>query len=174
MKKVLNRILIGALTLTMVLGLAACGAPVTLASKTTNGITMDVPSDLSEFADQNGSQLAADKNKTGVVIISPVAASQGLQAEGLDEAAFQAQMMPGVENVEFLKYDNAYDCDGVPAVFASCKYANTSGVTVVNNVLILFFEDDTIQTIVVTYSDGSDSSVKTNIDAILGSVKVEG
>lgn len=174
MKKALKRVLTAAWVLTMALGLAACDASVTLASKTINGITLDIPSDLGAFVDQNGALMAANEDKTGIIVISATGGAQGLQPDSLDEDTFLALMLPGKENVAFLTYDNAYDCSGIPAVFASCNYVNASGVKVVNHVFLLFHDEATLQTLAITYSEEGDNSVKANIDTILKSVKVAG
>lgn len=171
MKKIMSVLVLAALSLTMMFGLAGCGGEVTLAAKTIEGISIDMPSDFGEFTDQSGMQLAANEDQTATITVSATADGQGIKPTDFSQEDYRQQIFPGKNNVEFVKFDNASDCNGIPAIFSECKMKNSSDVSVTTNTYILFHEDGKIQTVNIAYNTEEDSSAKANIDAILKSIK---
>ena len=140
----MKKLLAATLALGLVLALTACGGPaITLASKTANGISLDVPSDFSEFAESNGAMIAASKGETASISISAAADGGGLTPADIDQDTYQQLAYPGSNDIEFSAYDNAATCNGIPAISAVCKLKNTNGAVVTAYSFLLFHEDGT-------------------------------
>jgi len=162
------------LALGMILALTACGgAPITLVTTTANGISIDVPSDFGAFADTNGAMIATNDEGTASISIAVAGDGGGLTPADIDQDSYQQQAYPGNNDIEFVAYDNASDCNGIPAVSAISKMINPSGVSVTTCSYLLFHEDGTIQGVSINYNTDKNSSTKDNIDAIVKSIKAE-
>ncbi len=161
------------LALGMILALTACAAPIKLVTTTANGILIDVPSDFGAFADKNGSMIATNSDGTASISVAAVGDGGGLTPADIDQDTYQQQAYPNNSDVEFVAFDNAADCNGIPAVSAICKFKNSSDVDVTAYSYVLFFEDGTIQGISVNYNTDNKSSAKDDIDAIVKSIKAE-
>ena len=170
----MKKLLVTALTLGILLALTACGGEaITLATKTSNGISMSVPSDFAEFEEKNGAMIATNKDATATISISAAADGGGLTPADIDQATYQQQAYPGNNDVEFSAYDNAASCNGIPAIAAVSKLKNSNGVSVTAYSYLLFHEDGTIQGVSINYNTDVSSSVKDNIDAMTKSIKAE-
>lgn len=74
--------------------------------------------------------------------------------------------------VEFIEFNNNTTLDGIKALYAHAKGNNSSGVSLEVYNYILFFEDGSFQSVVLSYATDSDSFLKENIKTVLGSIKV--
>lgn len=160
-----------ALAVMMTLSLTACGGdPVTLSTKSVNGVSIDVPSDFGGFTDQGSGMLATNEDTSATIIVGIPVDSGGFGPADLDQDSYRQQIF-GETDVKFITFDNAADCNGIPAVFANCELTNSNGVDLTVNTWVLFHEDGTTQTVSLTYTTGADTSLEENIDAIVSSVK---
>lgn len=168
----MKKLLALALAATLALGLAACGDdPVTMSTRTANGISIDLPSDIGEFKDQNGVKLATSEDSTSVVTVTAVSDAGGTLPGDIDQDSYVQSVFPENNSVEVVKYDNAANCNGVPAIFAVCNVTNDSGNKVVTQAYMLFYNDGTLQGVSISYSAVDETSTKANMDAILASIK---
>ncbi len=170
----MKKLFVAALALGITLALTACGGePITLVTTTISGISIDVPSDFGEFADQNGAMVAVNKDETASISISAAGEGDGLAPSDIDQDTYQQQAYPGNNEVEFSSYNNAASCNGIPAISVVCKVKNTNDVTVTAHSYLLFHEDGTIQGVSINYNPDADNSVEDNIDAITKSIKAK-
>lgn len=153
----------------MVIGLTACG--VELESRTTSGVTLSVPSDFNEFKDQSGMQIATDEDSTETIIISAKGDGQGIKASDYDQDTYQQAYLGAYKDVSFEKFDNAATVDGKTAIYAHVKATNDKDVKFVMHNYIIFFDDGNCQTVSLGYADNGDTSLKSNIDEVLKSIK---
>lgn len=194
MKKVLSIVLALLMMTTLMVGLLGCSktetetvpdesgevvdeAPVDgavkLVSDTVNGITIDVPDDLSEFADTNGIMRAKNDASTASIAITAVNDAGGTTPETFaDEETFSSTQMATFTDVQFLEFNNKASLDGVPTVFAHTKGLNSAGVMLEIYTYIIFFEDGSFQSVVILFSEGSNTSLQENIQAVTASIKL--
>lgn len=169
----MKKLLATTLALVLMLALAACSAePITLAAKSVNGISVEVPSDFGDFSDNNGAMIASNEDKTASISVSAAADGGGFTSADIDQDTYAELSFPGKE-VEFSAFDNAASINGTPAISAVCKMKNANGVDVTSYSFLLFHEDGTVQGVSVNYNNDVDSSAKDNADAIVKSIKAE-
>ncbi len=167
----MKKLLVMTLALGSILALTACGAEITLVPTTTNGISIDMPSDFGAFAEKDGAMIAANKDETASVSVSVAADAGETKPADIDQEMYQQLSYPGTSDVEFVAYDNASTCNGIPAIYANCKLKNANGVSVMAYSYLLFHEDGTIQGVSINYNTDVESSVTNNVDAIRKSIK---
>lgn len=173
MQNKMKHILSVLMVFVMVVSLTACGEEVTLESRTVNGVTLNVPSDLSAFADVEGDQRAQDENSLASITVSQKNDdAQGITAADYDQDTFQQSYMGSYTDVSFEKFDNGAQIDGKTALYTVVKATNPRNVKIVLHMYMVFFDDGKVQNIVIFYSDENDNSVKTNIDNIIKSIKI--
>lgn len=169
----MKRLLSFALAAAMALSLVACGSdPVTLAPKTINGLSIDIPSDFGAFTEQTSGAIATNEDTTGNISVSVAEDAGGLTPADLDQDTYQQMALADATDVQFETYDNAADCNGIPAIFVKCTMKNANDVAVTMYAYILFHEDGTLQSVHIAYNSDTDNSVKANIDAITKSIKL--
>ncbi len=173
MKKLVRSALSVILAAGILAGLSACSEPVTLASKTVDGITLDVPSDFGEFTAQSDVvKIAANSDSTATISVSAVADGQGITADLWDQASFQEQLLSKFTDVNFVSFSNTEELSGVSAVTAHYTAKNSSGVSVESYSYLLYFEDGTVQSFSFNFNTEKETSLKTNIDAIIASLSI--
>lgn len=172
MRNKMKHILSVLMVFVMAVSVTACGEEVTMESRTVNGVTLNVPSDLSAFADVDGVQRAEDENSLATITISPVSGdTQGITAADYDQESFQQAYLGSYTDVSFDKFDNSFEIDGKSTLYTVVKATNPRNVKVVIH-MYMVFSDAGVQIITIFYSDENDNSVKTNIDNITKSIKI--
>lgn len=172
MKKQITIVISIIMVLTMLGGLTACGSKeVTLNSKTVNGITLDIPSDFGEFADKSGIQMASNEDSTATIAITANIDANGYTAESFDQDTYQQTQMSTYTDVTFEEYDNDATFAGSSALFAHAKGTTSKGVELQVYNYMIFFDDGTFQSIVFSFAEGGENSLKTNIDSIISNAK---
>lgn len=180
MKKVISILLTLVLALTLVVSLAACGAgeeeppkeEVTLVPTEVNGISIDKPSDLSDFSDMSGAMMAKNADASATIVVGPRLDAGGGVASAYTEENYLATQATTYTEVEFVDFNNAAEVAGVSALIAHFKGLNSHGLAVEVYNSMLFFEDGTYQSIAVISATEVETSVGTNLDAIIGSIKI--
>lgn len=168
----MKKLLVLILALGMTLSLVACGGEkITLASQTAGGVTIDVPSNYGDFADDSGMALATDEDSQANIAIGVATDAQGFTPADFDEATFAALNFPENPDIAFETFNNAAEVNGVPAVYSKCTLTNEANAEVTIHTYVMFWEDGTLQKVEVTYATGKDTSTETNIDAILKSIQ---
>ncbi len=171
MKKIVSSVLLALMAAALILGLTACSEEeITLVSKTVNGITLNVPSDLGEFTDNQGIQMAQDENAKASIGISFVGDSMGTSPSSWDEESYAAATLPNYTDVTFAEFDNQATVAGMPAVYAHYTTKSSSGTMVEAYSLLIYYEEGQFQSINIVFVQDEDTSVKSNIDAILNSI----
>lgn len=171
MKKLQRVIFMAALSMAVMFGLTGCGEDITLESKTTEGITMDVPSDFGEFKDQDGLKIAVNEDSTASIAVTPVQDAEGVTPEMFDEETYRQNQLDAYTDIEMLKYDQKAEVNGIPALYAHTKVTNDSNVKIEMHNYFLFYEDGTFQNIAVGFTRDAGSFLEENIDAVLKSIK---
>lgn len=172
MKKQMKRIFSVMLAFAMVVGLTACGEEVTLSSKQVNGVTIDVPSDFGEFQDSGQMKMAKNEDSSANITVSERIPAQGMKPGDFDEVAYKEQQFSTFTDVSIEKYDNNAACDGVTALYAHATGTSENDVKLDLYNYIIFFDDDTYQSILLAYSSEADTSLKGNADTIMNNIKL--
>ncbi len=170
MKNKISPILSVLMVFAAAVSLTACG--VELESRTISGVTISVPSDFNEFKDQSGIQTATDEDSTATILISAKGDAQGIKASDYDQNTYQQAYLGSYKDVSFEKFDNAATLDGKTAIYAQIKATNSKDVKFVMHNYIVFFDDGNCQTVSLGYADDGDTSLKSNIDEVLKSIKI--
>lgn len=181
MKKVISLLLTLVLAFTLVVSLAACGAgeeeepvkeEVTLVTTAVNGISIDKPSDLSDFAEMSGAMVAKTENASASIVVGPRLDAGGGVAAAYTEENYLATQATTYTEVEFVDFNNAAEVEGVPALVAHFKGLNSHNLAVEAYNIMFFFEDGTYQSVAVISATDVETSVAANLDAIIGSIKL--
>lgn len=173
MKKFVRSALSVFLAAGILAGLSACSEPVTLASTTVDGISFDMPSDFGEFAAQSDVvKMAANSDSTATITVSAVADAQGITADLWDQASYQENVLAKFTDVNFVSFSNTEKLSDVSAVSVHYTAKNSNGISVESYSYLLYFDDGTFQSITFNYNAEKETSLKTNITAILASIKI--
>lgn len=171
MKKQVKCIVSVMLAFALLAGITACGEEVTLSSQQVNGVTIDVPSDFGEFQDNGQMKMAKNRDSSANITVSEKIPAQGATPADFDEETYKAQQFSTFTDVSVEKYDNNATCDGNTALYAHVTGTSENKVKLDLYNYIVFFEDDTYQSILLSYSSEADTSLKDNVDIILKSIK---
>lgn len=169
MKKLIVLMMVLALTLSMV----ACGGEeITLQSQTVNNLTLDIPSDFGEFSEvAEQIKMAINEDNTATITVSDRVDAEGVTADLWDEEIFIENVLTGFGDLEVLEFSNSETAAGTTAVFAHYTGKNSSDVETEGYNFFLYFDDGTYQSIAFSFTKDSDSSLKQNLTAIIGSMK---
>ncbi|MEG0771524.1 MAG: hypothetical protein RR436_06470 [Clostridia bacterium] len=200
MKKVISLALALGMAVMMMVGLTGCGggetkpAPdnsspssktdtvdnktnpvddkIKLVSDTVNGMTLNVPDDLSEFVDTKGIMRAKNDAGTASIAISAPQDAGGGVPEAYTKEAYQSTQMTTYSDVTFLEFKNNATVDGASAVYAHAKGTNPNGVKLELYNYLIFFENGNYQSVVFVFSEGSGTFLEKNIQSIISSMKL--
>lgn len=179
------------MALVMTLSLAACGgggdpapnpdtsAPVTsgitLVSTKALNVALSIPSDFSEFFDNNGFAVTASEDKTGAISITPVAPT----TDTLDTITveYMIEIIGGrLSNIEVLAFENPLTiADNAAVFFQASGDTDTDGVNRTISYMVFFYQtEDQLysQQIIFTYSTGANSSLEANLLDIIDSISL--
>lgn len=172
MKSKMKQIFSVVMVLAMVVSLTACGEEITLESRTVNGVTLSVPGDFGEFAANGAVQMAADEDSTAGIAVSEKADAQGFTASDYDQDTYQQAYTTNYTDVTFETFDNSSELDGNSALYVKFNATTSNDVKLTIYSYIVFFEDGTCQSVALDYTVDADTSLETNIDSVLKSIKM--
>ena len=169
----MKKILVLMMTLAISLNLIACaGEEITLQSQTVYNLTLDVPSDFSEFTEvAEQVKMASNEEKTAVITISERIDAGGITADLWDEETFAANMLAGLGDLQVLKFSNTETVAGTTAVYSHYTGKNSSDTEAEGHNYLLYFDDGTFQSIAFNFTKGAESSLKQNLTAVIDSIK---
>lgn len=178
MKKLITSILSLLMALTMIFGLTGCGEEkVTLTNKTVNGLSFDVPDDFSDFVEKQSVMVASNEESTASIAVSPTGDAAGYAAEDWTEESYKEATLPSYADVSFIEFKTDASVSGLIAVYAHFTATSPNGVELETyNYLIYFPVDDgdpLFQSVTFTYNKDGSTSLKSNIDTVKSSLKVE-
>lgn len=160
------------MALSIILSLVACGGEeITLESRTVNGLTFDVPSDIGEFSENAQIQTAANKDNTAVITISERIDAEGVTADLWDEEVYAATMIGGLEGAQLLEFSNSETVAGADTVYAHYTAKNSNGAEVEGYNYMFFFDDGTYQSLAFNFTKGSDTYLQKNLTTVINSIK---
>lgn len=116
--------------------------------------------------------LARNDASTATIVISEAKDASGTTPDAFNVENYQTTQMTTYTNVEFIEFNNKATIDGVPAVYAHATGINPNGVKLELYSYILFFEDGRFQSIAIVFSEGSNTSIQGNIQAVINSIKL--
>ncbi len=177
MKKSISLLLSTLMVFTMVFGLTGCGEKeVTLVNKTVNALSFDTPDDFGEFAETQGVMIATNEDSTASITVSTIGDAQGYAVTDWTEESYKQAAIPNFTDVKFLEFNTNATVDDMPALYAHFTAKNSKGVEFENYSYIIYFPLDDgatmFQSISFAANKSVDSSLKSNIDTIINSIKI--
>jgi len=178
MKKLSITVLSLLMTLIMIFSLTGCSEEkVTLTNKTVSGLSFDVPDDFSEFAENQGTMIATNKESTASIGVSVAGDASGYPAADWTQESYIQSVLANYSDVNIIEFDANATVSGSTAVYAHYIVKDSDGSErEAYNYIIYLPENDGVpmfQSITFAFSKSVDTSLKENIDAIRNSLKIQ-
>lgn len=171
MKKIITALISVAMAAAMLLSLGGCGDS-TLVTKTSNGISLSVPSDYEEFKSNSSGYTAAGPDAS-ITIGNPINVQTGTSAD-ITQELIESQFSQKYTDFNITEFDNNYAIDGGTSVFI--KYtgkAVSTGDNLDAYYLIFFASDNNAYHCFITYkSDSTSCSTAKYAMDIIKSIKL--
>lgn len=178
MKKSSKLVLFFLMVAIAVFSLVGCSdKKVTLTNKTVNGISFDVPDDFKDFNKKEESTLATDEDSTASIAVSDVLDAEGMPIEGWTKDSYKELMLSSFSNVEIIEYKSDVTISNSKAIYVHYTAKNSNNVEIEGHNYLIYHPGEgdaqTCQTLAFAYNKNTDTSLKSNMEAIKNSISVK-
>ncbi len=182
MKKTIKLLISILLLFTIVISLAGCGGQTAkpevlkdVKNQEAYGLTIDVPNELGDFTEDKENRLMKVLSvETGSsIVISDVHPADGVKSTDLDLDTYKKVFCSSFTDLNIIEYKNDSTLLDSPAVYVNFKATNSLGGKVEMYHYIIFYKNNTFQTIAFGLDINKDNFLKKNLKAIVNSIKVK-